>query len=766
MRLACVCISSTVLLNLLTCNASRHADTVQLGTRLSVDSMVPEDAIELLTVRSERNDEKMENAKKLVETLGRLPLAIDQAASYIRYTQYSFERFIQEFHTRKDILLDSDLPMFWDYKRKQKSSMDNTEIDEKLGVWTTWQLSLNLLEARNTGISLTHLLTLSAFLNGRNISQATLIPWLKYVSNSINLFPWENKRAYTGSGRFNFAQRAGDGVNKSLFEDNGSIENKFFQFVTDAHNLSLVETLTHDIRGACYSIHPIIIEWLRRRLHENDCCEYIYESIFAVETFLDQNDGQNESIEMEHEMLGHVRACFQNSAQLGETDDRLGSGKLRAAGLEMCFLLADNGMDTDTEVERILRNALNATPEYWDGNLKLLNRSPLCILGRGCFKKKELSEAAMFYEEALSLTAAGFYGDMVTLEGISTVCDIYIMLGNPKKAYSNVLDVFTNWEKCFAKDENLWDWMRLLGSFPRGELRESCPEFAIEFLKDLAALVSSNKLARSKYTQGILYNSVVYQLGRALLLCQQYDQADLSFSETLGRLLDIPRGDEAFLLTLKCSTHLSLLKRNQSKVDESEAFQRQIAELLSDQDFQGRPATETVHPSDFLTATSGLAGVGNDLKHIDEYIMALISFNYQFPGVRPGVRTGTLSDLRTQLSLAIINGEPQKEQYANSEKALRIRENLFGSADAEVIRSKETMAIYLYFFKDYEEALRLCGEILDIYLTQGHIEILPSVRSKARCLRRLCRYGEFEALKERFPENDWPAFEEEEAQLE
>jgi hypothetical protein len=209
--------------------------------RLSVDSMILDDAIELLDVRSERHDESREDAISVVETLGRLPLAIDQAAAYIRYTRHSFQKFVQDFCERKDILVDADLPIFWDYKKKRRSGQDNTETDRKLGVWTTWQLSLDLLEAGNNGASCVHLLTLSAILNGRNISQAFLGPWLKYFGDTINSSP-PVEDLLLESERPNIAQRALERMDRPLSEDIGLIEDKFLRFVADAYNLSCPNT--------------------------------------------------------------------------------------------------------------------------------------------------------------------------------------------------------------------------------------------------------------------------------------------------------------------------------------------------------------------------------------------------------------------------------------------------------------------------------------------------------------------------------------------
>jgi hypothetical protein len=57
------------------------------------------------------------------------------------------------------------------------------------------------------------------------------------------------------------------------------------------------------------------------------------------------------------------------------------------------------------------------------------------------------------------------------------------------------------------------------------------------------------------------------------------------------------------------------------------------------------------------------------------------------------------------------------------------------------------MTLYLFGMGEHVEALRLWGEILDIYLMQDDANALKMVRNNTRCLLQLNRHNEFEALK-------------------
>ncbi|KIJ37186.1 hypothetical protein M422DRAFT_114969, partial [Sphaerobolus stellatus SS14] len=78
--------------------------------------------------------------EKIIELLGQLPLAIDQARAYISRRRLELQDFITEFNIRKADLF-KDTPRIWQYRKKSL----NGEKDMVLNVGTTWEMSLSLL---------------------------------------------------------------------------------------------------------------------------------------------------------------------------------------------------------------------------------------------------------------------------------------------------------------------------------------------------------------------------------------------------------------------------------------------------------------------------------------------------------------------------------------------------------------------------------------------------------------------------------------------
>ena len=91
---------------------SRQASLDRLGYVVKVPPMSKEEALPLLYDRSGGADRsgsankfsgEDEHAAKVVELLGYLPLAIDQAGAYMqRRVDFSFSRFVEEYGDRKD----------------------------------------------------------------------------------------------------------------------------------------------------------------------------------------------------------------------------------------------------------------------------------------------------------------------------------------------------------------------------------------------------------------------------------------------------------------------------------------------------------------------------------------------------------------------------------------------------------------------------------------------------------------------------------------
>ncbi|KIJ50016.1 hypothetical protein M422DRAFT_116747, partial [Sphaerobolus stellatus SS14] len=78
--------------------------------------------------------------EQIIELLGQLPLAIDQAWAYISRRKLALQDFITEFNIRKADLF-KDTPCLWQYQKKSLNGEENMVLN----VGTTWEMSLSLL---------------------------------------------------------------------------------------------------------------------------------------------------------------------------------------------------------------------------------------------------------------------------------------------------------------------------------------------------------------------------------------------------------------------------------------------------------------------------------------------------------------------------------------------------------------------------------------------------------------------------------------------
>jgi tetratricopeptide (TPR) repeat protein len=126
----------------------RHSDIS--AEKVEVDVLELNDAIDFLLSRSETSDTTVarQEAVKIVTLLGNLPLAIEQAAAYIRQVSRNIFNFVQRYKDAK-ILFD---------KKPQKGIRDYKD-----SVATTWSMSFNQIETVNSDAST--LLRLMAFLD-------------------------------------------------------------------------------------------------------------------------------------------------------------------------------------------------------------------------------------------------------------------------------------------------------------------------------------------------------------------------------------------------------------------------------------------------------------------------------------------------------------------------------------------------------------------------------------------------------------------------
>lgn len=151
---------------------SRHADAGLLGKVIQISGMDEGEGLELLRRRTEQNLDEPLNRRAAIEvlqTLGFLPLAVDQAGAYIRQQRLPIQQFLQEYESQKETVLDQK-HIYWDYKKKLHGE---DKAETPLGALTTWELSIQQMGSTHiTQGAVEHLLTVAAFLSHVEISES------------------------------------------------------------------------------------------------------------------------------------------------------------------------------------------------------------------------------------------------------------------------------------------------------------------------------------------------------------------------------------------------------------------------------------------------------------------------------------------------------------------------------------------------------------------------------------------------------------------
>ncbi|CAJ2504171.1 Uu.00g115650.m01.CDS01 [Anthostomella pinea] len=118
---------------------TRHPDASRLGSMIDVKGMKESEALDLLFARScaERNDEALEHGKCIVHRLGYLPLAIDQAGSYLneRRDILPIADFMDHYENRAEEVLRS-IPDAWEYVGPDEATRHGENGSLKVSILT------------------------------------------------------------------------------------------------------------------------------------------------------------------------------------------------------------------------------------------------------------------------------------------------------------------------------------------------------------------------------------------------------------------------------------------------------------------------------------------------------------------------------------------------------------------------------------------------------------------------------------------------------
>jgi tetratricopeptide (TPR) repeat protein len=313
---------------------SRHAKSERLGHTITISNMLEAEALELLfrSSKCERRDENIAEGKKIIDRLGNLALAVDQAGAYIK-GRIDFAAFLDHFnHRREDVLRTT--PDIWAYRRKR----NETEAEQSLSVATTWELSFDQIagDPKNpTELeSKRHLLTLSAFFNGQNIAEEIF-----QLSQNSDTLPWT-----------------------TIFIRDGVWDKyRFLDVITELRNLSLIQNHVNGSSGVSFSLHPLIQDWIKLRLDSQDQQKYTTEALRIFSNYIGTQHTDKLAVQAKQIILSHLDTGLENSHKYLCGTIRLGESTLEAPALIFADFYLEQGRYE--EAERLFGRVLKGREE-------------------------------------------------------------------------------------------------------------------------------------------------------------------------------------------------------------------------------------------------------------------------------------------------------------------------------------------------------------------------------------------------------------------
>jgi hypothetical protein len=148
--------------------SSRNATMASLGQVISIPGMSSKEGLQLLlgANKTQLAEEEKITGEKILDILGNLPLAIDQAHAYIHARNLPLNEFLNHYELRKKHILQLT-PNFSKYRKK----LGDGQEEKVLSVFTTWEMSFEQLSAVAGSRFIKQFLLISAFFHPSHISE-------------------------------------------------------------------------------------------------------------------------------------------------------------------------------------------------------------------------------------------------------------------------------------------------------------------------------------------------------------------------------------------------------------------------------------------------------------------------------------------------------------------------------------------------------------------------------------------------------------------
>ncbi|KAI9880980.1 MAG: hypothetical protein M1830_009474 [Pleopsidium flavum] len=666
---------------------SRHTGSARLGNHvICVSGMEEGECLQLLLLRPPPyTDHEIEEGGKIGQTLGYLPLAIDQAGAYIRARNLDLKDFNKHYGDRKEKVLN-ETPDLWEYCKR----CGDAEGETKLSVFTTWELSFEQLSGtRNDAETKTHLLSFAAFLDNETISE-------KYFRSHFDI------------SRPQWMDRFSTGIEWGPHE--------FVDVLAELLKLSLIQTLDHETGEAQFSLHPLIRDWVKLRLPQKDRKEFTLESIAAMTLYLQSVQDKALLLRARQETVSHLNSCCQNDFEFLNQEEGSGLKSLPESASTFAKFYESQGLYKESKT--LYLRALSSKERTLGSEHEAVLETMLSLA--------TLYRRSGEYEEAKSMSTkvfrrgANVLGSRhpLTLASMHELAEIMRHKGQYDLAEEMHRCCFSGRETILgpmhpdtlASAQNLAEVLRRRGQYQAAETMQR------------------RVLEGYKETLGPTHPSVFmgyHNLGAIMRDHGQYAEAEeLQRQAMNGRreVLGLEHPD-----TLNSFNNLGLVLRDRGKYDEAEKMHRRA--------LTGREkALGPAHPQT-LTSSHNLARVIQDQGRYGEAQVMQKRALDGYETVLGPTHPYTLTSVHN-LALLLQSQGDYKTAEGLYRRVLSGRENVLGLDHLDTLTSVKSLADISALLKRYTEAIALyqrCYDSWRLVLSPNH----PSIEECERGLNAM-----------------------------
>ena len=224
-----------------------------------------EEGVQFLKTRGGTAGED-KDLRELVGELGGLPLALDQAAAYIRSLRQPIKEYLKKYRKQKMLLLK---------KKKARNLVENTS-PERLAVHTTWSLNFEhvkkMSEQMDLGETPSIVMKMSAYLGPDDIPYQVINEGLHVVETSDQEVSdlWDAAETVSLLTKF------------SLFQRYGTDSFSVHRLVQDVIR-SEIEKDKIEVRILCCAVHALNHALTKTRSPAEVCQSFVEDAVFSVE---------------------------------------------------------------------------------------------------------------------------------------------------------------------------------------------------------------------------------------------------------------------------------------------------------------------------------------------------------------------------------------------------------------------------------------------------------------------------------------------------